>query len=445
MIPRPFLTARLGWFAAAFVALSPCLTVSTARAEGLDSETVSILDAQKAGDLQVKVRGAGDDRVKFTLQNQSNRRLNVVIPPGLVASSSTGQGLGGGGGGGFQSMGLGVPTDQPGKFGQYARKLPSVDAGFRSVGVSAPEASAVAVPAGQEVELYVPSVCLNFGVPTPTPRNAFRLMTVEDYTPDARAQKALKSLATLGTSQGVAQAVAWHVFNGMTYLQMDRLASRVLNPWEISLAARFVEALDASSPGELVDPAYLREGRILVRVRSEGTLGKVATRLNTELHDTTLLGLPVQVAEESDLGTARPASLYLDVILSGDADGHVQAHSAVKARNAAGRWDRVGSLDLGKTAEVDDVKGADLARNLDHALASGFVRVTPVRSANGSTTLKVRNRLPFSVENLVVLAGDSVDAPSVTLEALGVGPNQTATTKIEAPSARVDRVEVNGL
>jgi hypothetical protein len=270
-------------------------------------------------------------------------------------------------------------------------------------------------------------------------------MTVEDYTPDARARKALKSLASLGTSQGVAQAVAWHVFNGMTYLQMDRFASKVLNPWEISLAARFVQALDASSPGELVDPAYLREGRVLVRVRGDGTLGKVASRLNSEMLGASVLGLPVQVVEESDIDSARPASLYLDVVLTGDAEGQVQAHSVVKGRNAAGRWERIGSLDLGKTSEVADVKGFDLAADLDHALAAGFVRVSKVRSAHGSTTLKVSNRLPFSVENLVVLAGDSENAPSVTLEALGVGPNRSATAKIEAPSARVERVEVNGL
>jgi hypothetical protein len=382
--------------------------------------------------------------VKLKLQNKSDRRLNVVIPPGLVASSSTGQ-AGGLGGGGFQSMGLGAPTDQPGKFGRYVRRLPSAEAGFRSVDVSAPEPEGIAVPSGQTVELFIPSVCLNFGVPTPTPRNVFTLMSVEDYTPDARAQKALKSLAVLGTSQGVAQAVAWHVFNGMTYLQMDRFASKVLNRWEISLAARFVEALDASSPGELVDPAYFREGRVLVRVRGDGTLGKVASRLNSELLGASLLGLPVQVPEESDLASARPASLYLDVFLTGNAEGKVQAHSVVKARNVAGRWERLGSLDLGKTSEVADVKGFDLAADLDHALATGFVRVSKVASANGSTTVWVRNRLPFSIEDLVVLAGASEDAPSVTLEALGVGPNQSATAKIEAPSARVDRVEVNGL
>ncbi|MFO0910566.1 MAG: hypothetical protein U0794_19840 [Isosphaeraceae bacterium] len=73
------------------------------------TETVSVLDARKAGDLAVEVRGAGQDRVKMTLKNTSNRRLNIVVPPGLVASSTAGQR-----GGGFQSMGLGLVSNKPG-------------------------------------------------------------------------------------------------------------------------------------------------------------------------------------------------------------------------------------------------------------------------------------------------------------------------------------------
>ena len=75
-----------------------------------DAETVKVLEAEKAGTLAVEVRGNGQDRVRVSLKNNSSKRLNVVLPPGLVASSAMGQGGGGpgggGGGGGFQSMGL---------------------------------------------------------------------------------------------------------------------------------------------------------------------------------------------------------------------------------------------------------------------------------------------------------------------------------------------------
>src|SRR5947209_2080925 len=71
------------------------------------TETVGVLEARRAGDLAVEVRGQGQDRVRIALRNTSSKRLNVVLPPGLVASNAAGQGRGGAGGGGFQSMGLG--------------------------------------------------------------------------------------------------------------------------------------------------------------------------------------------------------------------------------------------------------------------------------------------------------------------------------------------------
>ena len=58
------------------------------------AETVKVLDAEKAGTLAVEVRGQGQDRVRVSLKNTSSKRLNVVLPPGLVASSATAQGGG---------------------------------------------------------------------------------------------------------------------------------------------------------------------------------------------------------------------------------------------------------------------------------------------------------------------------------------------------------------
>ena len=136
----------------------------------------------------------------MTLKNTSAKRLNVVLPPGLVASSAAGQA---GGGGGFQSMGLGAVSNRPGSFGQFRpataerARLPL----GRRHGADEPT-TAVAVPAGQTVELTVPAVCLNFGVRTPNARDKFELVDVDDYTTDPRVRKALRSLATFGTSQG---------------------------------------------------------------------------------------------------------------------------------------------------------------------------------------------------------------------------------------------------
>src|SRR4051812_35128626 len=124
MLWRRLCLAR-AWSAAGFLSCSLFAASAFAEPEepapsgGSVTETVRVLDARRAGDVALEVRGQGQDRVKIAIRNTSSKRLNVVLPPGLVASSAVGQGRAGGGGGGFQSMGLGTPTNRPGGFGQF--------------------------------------------------------------------------------------------------------------------------------------------------------------------------------------------------------------------------------------------------------------------------------------------------------------------------------------
>ena len=83
---------------------------------------------------------------------------------------------------------------------------------------------------------------------------------------------------------------------------------------------------------------------------------------------------------------------------------------------------------------------------IDRAVASAFVTVKPARRTLGSTTLKVENRLPFTVVNLVVKAGTSLGSPSVTFEGVGAGPARSVLLPIQAATAStVEHVELNGL
>jgi hypothetical protein len=436
------------WSAAGLLAciLLPLSTPADEPAEplpGAESHTtiVNILDAQKSGDLEVIVRGGGEDHVQFTLKNHSPRRLNVVLPPGLVAAASTSQA--GGGGGGLQSMGLGQPDNPPGAFGQFQANPP--ETGLRAVEASPAEPSnTVAVPSGQTVEFNVPSVCLNFGLRTPTPRDIFRLVAVEDYSTDPRVQKALKTLATTGTSRGVAQAAMWNVCNGLPFEQMAAMTGKYLNVHEIALAARLVEALDASGSSDQVDPAYLTEGRLFIRIRGEGTLAREAKRLGPELDGLRIMGLPARHRDSDEaLNTSGPA-LDLRIVLTGEQKGKTEGRLFVHYKTH-GRWQALGQapLVLGSAAVVLD--GPELARELERIVSSTFVTVKPTQRRAGSTTLRVVNHLPFSVAHVIVKAGQSAGAPSVTLSGLGIGPARAALASIQAATATVERVELNGL
>ncbi len=419
---------------------------SSAPSADMVTETVGILEASKAGDLTLEARGNGQDRVRLALQNKSTKRLKVVIPPGLVASSSVGQPGGGGGRGGFQSMGLGTPTNQPGAFGEF--RGTSDAAGFQSVAVSAEnsDANAITVPAGQRVELTVPGVCLNFGVATPTARDKFQLVDVDQYTNDPRARKALRSLATLGTSQGVAQAAAWSVFNNVPFAMMTAQASpKVLNVHEVALAARFVEALDASGESEVVDPAYLKESRLLVQVVGEGNLKEDAKRLAESLNGLHILGLPVRVVDDAEFPQQiQTPALGIRIMLAESRPGETKGRVVVSRTTSEG-WAPLGRTNFSEGSAVTVLDGAGLARSVDHAIASAFVSVKVAKRGTNSTTLRIENRLPFTIANVMIKAGSSLGTPAIPFRGLGIGPARTTMAPIQAAGGVVDRIELNGL
>ena len=399
-----------------------------------DTQTVQILDAVKSGDLNVTVRGAGESRVKFTIQNKTSKRFNVVIPPGLVAASAAGQG-------GFQSMGLGVPTANLGSFGAF-RGNRTETAGFRAMPASAPAPQGLAISPNQTIDVAVPSVCLNFGLPTPTARNVFSLKDVESYSPDARVRRALKSLATLGTSQTVAQAAMWHVCNGMSFDQIARQNVIAFNPHELSQAARFVDALDTSST-DLVDPAYFQAGRLLVHLSGDGLSGKDAKRIAADLDGMRMMGLPVKLVTDLDGLEARPGTMLVNAAILPSKPTGTTTRVTVRVATPRGDWETLGHFDVRSGSSVNTLTAADLVADLGRGVAKAFVTVTPVRRVPGTTTVKITNRLPMTIANLTLKTGKAGD--TVGLDAVGIGPIRSASAGIPAASAVIDSVELNGL
>jgi hypothetical protein len=413
------------------------------------AETVKILDAKKAGDLTVDLRGAGQSEVKMTIKNTSARRLNVVLPAGLVAASTVGQAPGGGGGGNpLQSMGLGAPGNRPGGFGNFGGNGNN-GVGFRSVGIAADaNPSAVVVPAGKAVELQFPAVCLNFGLPSPTNRDKLTLVDIDDHSRDPRVRKALRSLGTLGTSQGTAQAVMWNVCNNVSFETMLAQGEKVVNRYEVVLAARFLEALDASTASDLVDPTYLTEARVFLTVIGENGMAKDAHRVSTEMEGLRILGLPVRVSVAQDLPKATAPALHLLVSLNETKGGETSGKILVRHASGSGEgsdWQPLGHASFKEGASARTLKGVDLARTIDHAVAAAFVSAKPTHKAVGSTTMKIENRLPFSLVNVTLRVGNSPTAAAVTFPGLGIGPARSGLATLQAPAGTVDRVELNGL
>ena len=414
---------------------------STLPESATTTQTVDVLKAVEAGDLKVVARGQGQEKVRLSIENVSGKRLNVIIPPGLVASSGLGQ-RGGMGGGGFQSMGLGSITNRPGSFGRFeAAAAP----GFRSMPVSAAEDSALTVPEGETVDVTVPGVCLNYGVAAPSPRDVFTLMDVARYTADLRVRKALRSLAALGTSQGVAQAAMWRICDDVSFQEMASRDGKVLNPHELALAARFVEAVD-QAPGDLVDPAALAEGRVFVNVRAEGPSAVAeADRLAAKLDGLRLLGLPITLVEGDETPTAAAPALFVKLVLSESRDGEAVGRMQVGSTPTGDLWRPLGKAVFRDHSSLAVLDAPTLAALMEHELATSFVTVRVARRSTTSTTLRIDNRLPFTIAGLSLRAGASPGSPLVPFDAVGLGPARSLTLPIQAPHAQIMGVELNGL
>ena len=79
-------------------------------------------------------------------------------------------------------------TTHKGAFGEFQGE--AAVAGLRSVPPTTDAATrSVAVPAKETIDISVPVVCLNYGLPAPTGRDTMILMDVETYTTDARIRK----------------------------------------------------------------------------------------------------------------------------------------------------------------------------------------------------------------------------------------------------------------
>src|SRR5512135_1998172 len=65
----------------------------------------NLLDAMRDGIVSVHAEGIGDGRMSLSVTNKTKLQLRVVLPPGLIASGTTGQFGGLGGVGGFSGLG----------------------------------------------------------------------------------------------------------------------------------------------------------------------------------------------------------------------------------------------------------------------------------------------------------------------------------------------------
>ena len=236
----------------------------------------------------------------------------------------------------------------------------------------------------------------------------------------------------------------WRVCNDVPFEIDGRQAGKVMNGHEIALAARFVEALDASTSADLVDPAYLTEGRIFVRVEGEGPLAREAQRLNGQLDGLRLLGLPVRGRRRRELPAASAPAMFV----KRRPDRHQDRRDPRPDRGELLHASRtLVAAGQGRTSSenssVSVLDGACALQALDRAIAAAFVTVKP---ASGRRKHHAEGREPPAVHRWRPRrpGGQLVGRPTVAVRRRSAsGPPAPPSLPIQAASAagRTGRAE----
>ncbi len=399
------------------------------------TQVVSILDARDRGLIRVDARGAGQERVTLALANQSDRRLRVILPPGLVAANATAQG--------FQNMGLGNLGNVEGQFGGRPR-VQSQASGFRSVGLSTiDEPTGLDLSVGQAIDLEIPAVCLNYSLTPPRASQSLELVDIAAWTDEYDTIAALRTLGELGTSHGTAQAVMWHLASGLSFDEMLTKTRTVMNPYEVALAAHIVEVIRSHGSATALDESAFARNRLFVRLKGRNIESSTLRRISDDLNGREVLGLPVMVVESVPTEITVPA-LVLDLSLATNRDGEVIGRTVVRSTTYPGRWTRLGEVGIRTEAEADLLDAKRLAVALDGALAAKFVTVKIKGRRSDATRIAITNGLPMTLDELQ-LASDRDGRGVTVFGGLGLGPARTRQETLPTSGGSVLQVRLRGL
>ncbi len=184
-----------------------------AQEQGLASE-VLVFDAVASGKAEVRVVPRDAHQVTLLVRNTTAGVLQIRIPgvlaavpvlpePGSISSRNPQQ----------QTQALGIGYSDPAearKSTNGARSVPAVHRG-----------GVFSVSPGKVVRKTVKSVCLQYGIPEPGPRNKYKLAPVSEVVSNDMVSQLLGYLTP--ANQRVVQLAAWHLNNKMSWEQLAQV------------------------------------------------------------------------------------------------------------------------------------------------------------------------------------------------------------------------------
>lgn len=196
-----------------------------------DARQVELFTAIERSELEVTMRPKNEFGGNVFLRNVTDKPITVLLPDAIVglhvhpqfgggAIGGAGGGLGGQGAGGLgggqnQAIGGGLGG---GGFGGGG------GGGFG--GQQGGGGGFFSIPAAETVRIPFQSVCLEHGKHSPTARNTYKVVPVEQYSDKPELKALCIAVGSGQVDRAVAQAAAWHISSGMTW---DQLAAKTFD------------------------------------------------------------------------------------------------------------------------------------------------------------------------------------------------------------------------
>jgi len=197
-----------------------------------DHDQVEMFEAIAAGDIEVDLIPKNAKEANVIFRNKTDKPLAIKLPEafaGVPALAQFGGGFGGnqggfggnqggfgggqGGFGGNQGLGGGFGGGQGGfggNQGGFGGNQGGFGGGFMNVG-----------PAKMG-KLHVPAVCLEHGKTDPNPRVEYKIIPINEFTENTEIHELCKMVGRGEIPQNTAQAVAWHVMDGLSWDELSR-------------------------------------------------------------------------------------------------------------------------------------------------------------------------------------------------------------------------------
>ena len=238
---------------------------------------VELFAAMRDGHISVELSALSSRNVWLKVTNKTDSMLRIALPksfagvpvlaqfgplpggaglgPGIPGIPGIGPGnnigglgnVGGNGlaGGGQGGQGVGGGFNNPGNANGIG--LGNQNGIGNGIGNAAQGRGIFRVPAGQVGKVHAQTVCLEHGKAEPTPHMKYRIVPLDEFTSgNARITKLCEMLAEKRVTQNVAQAVAWHIANGLTWEQLaakSRARERYFSDEELQTALSVSTAL----------------------------------------------------------------------------------------------------------------------------------------------------------------------------------------------------------